>query len=135
MTDPTGNALAGPLGCASLWRGSLARLPRMAFADLATIDVEAALARCTRDAHGRLKLAGLWADPAKAHTLLSQTVRRARLWRRGSGGAGGRRVQCGRCSNAAGSHCHLRNQRAWQPTLWRIQKRDPNGQERGGPLR
>jgi len=42
-------------------------------------DLEAALARCSRDSNGLLKLGGLWADPRKAHNHLNQTVRRAGL--------------------------------------------------------
>ena len=44
--------------------------------------IEAALAHCSRDANGLLKLSWLWADPRKAHTHLSRLVRSSKLTER-----------------------------------------------------
>ena len=41
--------------------------------------VEAAVARCSRDRNGLLKLSWLWEDPRKAHTHLSRLVRKSGL--------------------------------------------------------
>ena len=44
--------------------------------------VEAALGRCSRDAHGQLKLSWLWADPRKARNQLSAIIKRGKLGER-----------------------------------------------------
>jgi hypothetical protein len=41
--------------------------------------IEAALAHCSRDANGLLKLGGLWLNARRAHSSLSDSVRRHAL--------------------------------------------------------
>jgi len=53
---------------------------------------EAALIRCSRDAHGLVKLSGLWADPRKARNQLSAIIKRGKLTERVTILGGGRGI-------------------------------------------
>ena len=54
--------------------------------------VEAAIARCSRDAHGLVKLSWLWADPRQARNQLSAIIKRGKLAERVTILGGGRGI-------------------------------------------